>query len=474
MWAVGRVFAKTAAAFVLMLLPIAAVSYWLGESFWINYLRLLLPLGVLFSLIEYTLAAEQILNTRESLLLLPTIWLGLSIVAALPFIVGMPDLAWVDAWFAAVSGVTTTGAEVFADLAVLPLSLLYYRMWLQFLGGLGIVVFAMAWSSLAKEGIVTGVRTDLPGPVNAHSFAPKLAEAAQSLWFMYAALWVACAVICHQLGMSVAEAAFESMGVVSTGGFGLYNDNMAHYDASGIKCMVMIGMLLGSFNYILHYQFVAMGNFSVYKNNKEFKLYLLLLLVAAVLSCLLGYVFQDGISLLDRLFTVCSMFSTSGHQVLPANAVLPALGFMFALISLIGGCAGSTSGGIKVLRLRFFWRDFRNAVAQQVHPQAVFASNIDSSTTSQSDFVLVRGFLVGFWLVLLLFWWFLIITGVDVLQAYSLVVACLSNTGAGLLAFPQSYQQLPELAKYILIVLMLCGRMELMVVFALMGIRKYK
>ena len=467
MW---RAFCKLGQIFAMLLLPVVLLSWWEQELVWQWYACLWLGMVLAFVFLEQVLP-DSIMSLRESFLLLPVSWVGLSVVATLPFYVGQPML-WIDAWFAAVSGITTTGAEVFPDLGLLPKSLLFYRMWLQFLGGLGIVVLAMAWSSIAKNHAGMMLRTDLPGPVKTHSFAPKIGEAAHSLWTIYVTLYFLCAGLCYQFGMSAFEALCESMAIVSTGGFGLYNDNLAHYASTPIYGVVIASMLLGSINYILHYQYVVTHQLTAYYHNKEFGLYMIMVCVLLIVSHGVSYLSGNGLTFLDMTFMVVSLVSTAGHQVVAITSIVPAVALLLTFFCMLGGCSGSTAGGIKMLRLRFFTRDFTNALAQLIHPQAVFSSYLDTPSSSQSDFVLVRGFLLAYLMVLSFGWWCLVALGVDIVQAFSMVVACLSNTGLPVLGYVSHYAQLSVAAKFILTLLMLFGRVELMGFFLLIGLRR--
>lgn len=469
MLAICCLFFKTVRLFVMLLTPLVVWSYVHGEMLWYCYAMVLLPVGLLALAVESLMPEDSALSIAESFLLLPCIWFGLSFVAALPFM-QMGVMSAVDAWFVAVSGITTTGAELVVDLSTLPESLLYYRMWLQFLGGLGIIILAMAWTGWARGSVSPSMQVDLPGPIKVHSFAPNLSEATRSLWLIYAVLWLTTAMLCYQVGMTLYEAVFESMSMVSTGGFGLYSSNLAHYNSDALKAIVALVLLVSSSSFILHYRFFSSGVFSVYIEDKEWTLYLLLLLFVMLVLGSVDCFFGVGVASVDLLFTVVSMLSTAGHQSVVTTWPV-SVAFLLMVMSLLGGCSGSTSGGIKVLRWRFLWRDFTNALRGQLHPQAVFADSLDNSQTSQTDFVLVRGFLVAYVMTFLLFWWLLLLAGVPLTKALAMVAACLSNTGTNLLLGADSYAVLSDVAKGLLTVLMLFGRMELMVVFALFSAR---
>ena len=184
--------------------------------------------------------------------------------------------------------------------------------------------------------------------------------------------------------MTLYEAVFESMSMVSTGGFGLYSSNLAHYNSDALKAIVALVLLVSSSSFILHYRFFSSGVFSVYVEDKEWTLYLLLLLFVLLVLGSVDCFFGVGVASADLLFTVVSMLSTAGHQSVVTTWPV-SVAFLLMVMSLLGGCSGSTSGGIKVLRWRFLWRDFTNALRGQLHPQAVFADSLDNSQVVEMD-----------------------------------------------------------------------------------------
>lgn len=456
MWHKSRALLQVVSVFLAALLPCSVVVLCYQDlPFWVVFS--LVPL--LGLVLHWRLRSDSFhidnVPTRDGYLLLLLSWLLLSLVAAVPFWCGGGNISWWDAWFIAVSGLTTTGAEVLRDPQILPRSLLFYRMYLQFLGGLGVVVMAAVW--WPDWFAHAGRNVDLPGssPWD-RSLAPRMSQSLRIIWLGYLLLWVSCVLGCYALSLTWFEAVCESFAMVSTGGFGLYADNIGHYHSPGLNILVMVVVLLSSIGFGLHYTAIHNNSLAVYLRSREFCCYVLTLLLAAF-----GYLLwaQMGArSPLATLFSVVAMLSTSGHSVVqqqwPAGAV-----FGVMLLSFIGGCAGSTAGGIKVRRCLYLWRDFVDALTMLLHPQVVLASN-DGSGKMQVP-VVIRGFLLGVLLLGVVFFWLLLLLGLDGYTAIMSLVACFSNTGN---AWDVSFVDMSFAVKLCLLLAMLIGRMEVMVV----------
>ena len=453
-----RIFLRIACLFVLLMSPMLALSWWLNEVIFLKLLGLAVSLCVslylAFSLLS--MYKQEALEYVYGLLVF--IWVGLSVIAALPFWFGIPDIRWVDAWFVAVSGITTTGAEVFADLTILPKSLLFYRMWLQFLGGLGIIVLATVWQALEGESSLSVLPSDMPGSVKARSLVPRMLESAKLVWMVYVGLYFACILWFCCCGMRVFDAFCESLSVVSTGGFGLYNENMGHYDLPGLRAGVMLFMLLSSFNFIVYCRCLLSRSLSGFWQNSECKSYLFLVLGMGFMLSVLAMFW--GMPMQDYGFLWVSFVTTSGHQLThEALAFLPNA-LVLTFFCCLGGCVGSTTGGVKLSRVQLLGRDIRHTLHLMRHPRAVLG-DVDASLEGG---VFARGFLVAYSMVILLVVWLLALSGCSLGDAFAFTVACLSNTGAVVLQTVQGYPDLPDFVKYVLCVTMLLGRMEILAV----------
>ena len=464
MWVCVRIFLQLVGLFGFFLLPVAGLSYGVGELFWMRYAGVALA-----SMLTASLAwlpffrALPPLRAQDGFLLLTSIWFGVGVLSALPFLV-VADISWVDAWFVGVSGLTTTGAEVLPDLSQLPVSLLFYRVWLQFIGGLGVVVLALALLPILGVTHSHSMQSDLPGPTKGLQIAPQMVETAQSLWIIYVALWLFCCVSLEAVGLDIFSAVCESFSIVSTGGYGLHNANLGYYHNPAVMTIAMLFMVLSSVNFSLHYRAVMCADWQAFIKNIECRYYLLALVLVSALFGLFAESspFQGS---LTAVFTVVSLMTSSGQHVVPYEGLSAFPVFVLMLLGLIGGCSGSTSGGMKWARLLFLLREMRAAVSLLLHPRAILPTTVQTGKGSylqQSDGVLVRGYLVAFVLI-----WFIgvgmcLFAGLDFATAFSAVIACLSNTGVGFFGVVGGFAGLPDSVKLLLTVVMLVGRIELL------------
>ena len=464
MWVCVRIFLQLMGLFGVFLLPVAGLSYGVGETFWGYYVGIALVSMLMASLAWLPFFTNlPPLRAQDGFLLLTSIWFGLGMLSALPFWV-VADISWVDAWFVGVSGLTTTGAEVLPDVSQLPVSLLFYRVWLQFIGGLGVVILALALLPILGVTHSHSMQADLPGPTKGLQIAPQMVETAQSLWIIYVALWLFCCVSLEAIGLDIFSAVCESFSIVSTGGYGLHNANLGYYNSQAVMVIAMFFMVLSSVNFSLHYRAIMFADWQAFTKNLECRYYILALLL---MSGLFGFfaVSSPFSGPLTAIFTVVSLMTSSGHHVVSYEGLSVFIVFVLMLLGLIGGCSGSTSGGLKWARLLFLLREMRAAVSLLLHPRAILPTTVQTGKGSylqQSDGVLVRGYLIAFLLT-----WFLgvgicVYAGLDFATAFSAVIACLSNTGVGFFGVAGSFAWLPDSVKLWLIVVMLVGRIELL------------
>ena len=464
MWVCLRIFLQLVGLFGFFLLPVAGVSWWFQEPYWVHYIMIagLSLLAAATTWLPFFRALPS-LRSQDGFLLLTSIWFGLGFLSAIPlWVVG--DVSWVDALFSGVSGLTTTGAEVFADLSILPVSLLFYRVWLQFIGGLGVVILALALLPMLGVTHSHSMQADLPGPTKGLQIAPQMVETAQSLWILYVSLWLLCFLSLEAVGLDIFSAMCESFSIVSTGGYGLHNDNLGYYHSHAVMGIAMLFAILSSINFSLHYRMIMFADWQAWLKNRESRYFLLALLVFSVFFGVFVNTdpFQGSFS---AVFTVVSVMTSAGHHVVSYEGVSSFLVFVLMMLGLFGACSGSTSGGMKWARLLFLLREMRSAVALLLHPRAILPTTIQTGKGSylqQSDSVLVRGYLVAFMLTWFASLAFCLYVGLDFSTSFSAVIACLSNTGVGFFGVASNFATLPDAINCILIGVMLVGRIELL------------
>ena len=463
-------FLRMTAFYLCLVMPVLFVSWYDAEVYFhflsFGFFSLFLILCMFFFLVSVSGLYRLFTFERYGHAVLVSVWLFASIIGMCVFLFYGLSISWADALFASVSGLTTTGAEVFQDLSLYPRSLLFFRMWLQFIGGLGIIMMAVI-----ALGASTGQskQIDLPGPVVSYSQKkPKLSDMGPYLWLLYIAATFVCVACLKLLGLSWFESIAESLSIISTGGYTLHNTGIAYYHSEGMQIIVVLFMLFSSINFLLHYQFFLLRESIGYFRNSELRCYLLLSLVT-ILGCVLAnFLFDLAVhwSFLDLIFTIVSLFSSSGFIIKPLTDLPVFFSFLLIIISLVGGCSASTSGGIKIIRLQFGFQEIKQAFQLLIHPRVVQSSSAVqvglTGSSSEYQMILLRGFLISYVFFFVLSVFVLLGLGLDFSDAYFAVCACLSNTGVFYSASGLTYVSLSEAAKLWLVLTMLVGRIEIL------------
>lgn len=411
------------------------------------------------------------LRTRDGFFVVALLWVVLSMFGSIPLYLNkFTNITFTDAVFESVSGLTTTGSTAMTHLHDLPMALLYYRQQLQFLGGMGIIVLAVAIMPMLGVGGMQLYRAEVVGPIKTSKLKPRIAQTAKYLWYIYLALIAACALAFWVCGMSFFDALGESFATVATGGFSLHETSFAFYHSGYINVVAIVFMLLGSCNFTLHFYAVGEKNIWRYFRDFEFTYFLKIVLFVSIFSFVYLAVVKHGVihaHFLDVLFTVSSLASTTGFTTVDFNLWPSVLAYLMMFVAIIGGCGGSTSGGIKVIRMLMIRAHGYREIKQLIHPNAVIPLKVGQSALSEEVFRSVWGFfsvyVVLFCLMLLL----LLALGMDIRTAFGSLVVCLANTGASIGNVSGGFNQVPGLEKWILIVAMFLGRLEIFTILVL-------
>lgn len=412
------------------------------------------------------------LKTADGFVVVVGAWVLLCAAATVPLVLMRSDLSLINAVFEATSGLTTTGAEVLTGLDQLPHAFLFYHQVLQFLGGLGIVVLAMAIMPMLGVGGMQIYRAETVGPIKDNTLTPRITQTAKGLWKIYLALALACMIGYKLCGMNWFEAVSESFSTVSTGGFSIHDQSLMVYSGRGVSLVAMVIMLLSAMNYGVHFVAWQHRSLRLLHKNAELRAFLVIVAIVGffvlmVLALYSHYQTIDDI-LLRGIFTSIAMVTTTGLR--NANFAdwpnfLPTL---LMTVALIGGCAGSTSGGIKVMRFMLARREGMRALQNLIHPKAVVSISLGEETMSDSVIQSMRGFIAVFFMLYILLVLTFMVTGVDLYTAFATITACLSNVGVSVGAVAQGYGDLTAIQKSILIFTMLAGRMEVMTLLVLL------
>ncbi|AOU96729.1 potassium transporter [Acidihalobacter yilgarnensis] len=406
------------------------------------------------------------LRLRDGFLVAVSFWLVLGLFGAIPLaLASAPHLSITDAVFESMSGLTTTGATVIVGLDELPKSILFYRQELQWLGGMGIIVLAVAVLPMLGVGGMQLYRAETPGPIKDAKLTPRIAETAKALWYIYLGLTVSCAVAYWLAGMDVFDAIAQSFSTVSIGGFSTHDASLGYFRSPEIEGVAIVFMLLAGANFGLH--FVALRRMSLrpYWQDAEFRTYFGILAALAAITIgylyIMGHYTHFGTDFRQGLFQAVSIGTTTGFTTAAYHhwpGFLPAL-LIFA--SFIGGCAGSAGGGIKVVRFLLLFKQGVRELMRLVHPSGQFAVKIGRRPVDDRVIDAVWGFFAAYVATFSVFMLLLMATGLDQVTAFSAVAACMNNLGPGLGAVGDNYAQLNPYAKWVLSMAMLFGRLEI-------------
>ncbi|MEA1890374.1 MAG: TrkH family potassium uptake protein [Pseudomonadota bacterium] len=424
----------------------------------------LLVLGVVMWFPNRSKSAD--LRIRDGFLIVVLFWLVLALSGALPFILAEhPDMSIVDAVFESMSGLTTTGATVLTGLDQLPRSILYYRQQLQWLGGMGIIVLAVAIAPVLGVGGMQLFRAETPGPMKNNKLTPRITETAKALWLIYFGLTVLCAVLYFAAGMNLFDAIGHSFSTLAIGGFSTHDASIAYFNSALIDSIVMLFMLVAGVNFSLHYLAIHRRSLRHYISDSEVKAYLLILSALSVITISLlirDDIFPDISSTIRYgLFQVISIATTTGFTTSSFSYWPGLLPVLLIIGSFVGGCAGSTAGGMKVIRVELLLRQGRREIDRLLHPNAVLPIKLNKRPVPDSVINAVWGFFALYVISFVSLGLLMMMSGSDIVTAFSATAACLNNLGPGLGEVADNYRSVSDSGKWILSFAMLLGRLEL-------------
>ena len=414
------------------------------------------------------------LRTREGFLIVVLFWTVLGSIGALPFIFAdNPELSWTDSFFESFSALTTTGATVITGLDHLPKAILFYRHLLQWLGGMGIIVLAVAILPILGIGGMQLYRAEIPGPVKDSKMTPRIAETAKVLWFIYLFLTLACAGAYWMAGMSLFDAICHSFSTIAIGGFSTHDASMGYFESPAINMICVVFLLISAINFSLHFAaFSNRGfNLKVYLKDAEFKVLLAVQLLLTLICFLTLYhsgIYDSAEDTLDHsLFQAVSVSTTAGFGTESFHSWPLFLPMLLIFSSFIGGCGGSTAGGIKVIRVILLVLQGSRELKRLVHPRAIFTIKMGNTVLPDRVVDAVWGFFSAYALVFLIAMLSLLALGLDDITAFSATAACLNNLGPALGEAAANYATLGDGAKWVLLITMLFGRLEVFTLLVL-------
>lgn len=423
------------------------------------------------------------LRSREGFLIVVLFWVVLGCLGAVPFIIlEHPDLNFTESIFESFSGLTTTGATVIIGLDTLPKAILFYRQFLQWLGGMGIIVLAIAVLPLIGLGKL--YRAEMPGPLKDQKMRPRIAETAKLLWQIYFTLTLLCAIAFKLAGMSWFDAICHSFATISIGGFSTHDASMGYFNSSTINMITVTFLLISSCNFALHFALLDQlkdknskysgGIFGrLYWKDYEFRSFTVIqisLLVICV-AVLTSYHYFDNASVTfqQALFQSVSISTTAGFTTDDFSKWPSFLPVILILASFIGGCAGSTGGGLKVIRVMMLYLQANREIHRFVHPSAVKPIKLGSHVFSERIEEGIWAFFSAYVFVFILCWLGSIACGMETFDAFNAVIASLNNLGPAMGSVSSNFTQVPDSAKWVLTVAMVCGRLEVFTLLVILS-----
>jgi trk system potassium uptake protein TrkH len=466
-----RIVGLLSIGFSLSMLPPVAVSLWYQDNQAEHFLKAFV-IAFACGLTLWLMAGNRdtTLRRKDGFVVVALFWTALSLLGALPFLFG-PHLDFVDAFFEAVSGFTTTGATVITNIDVLPRSMLYYRQQLQWLGGMGLVVLAVAILPLLGIGGMRIYRAETPGPMKDEKITPRLAHSARALWAIYVLLTTACGLAYWLAGMTPFDAIGHAFATISTGGFSTHNTSLGYFHSEIIESIATVFMLAGGINFSIH--FLAMKNKSLlpYLRDTEVRIFLLFVTAALLMvACILWLTGQNpslSHAIVSAYFEVVSIITSTGFGADDFTQWPLFLPVFLIILSFIGGCGGSTAGGMKVMRILLLFKQGLREIDSLIHPRSIKPIKIGGRILEERTIEAVWGFFAVYIIVFVILTLAMMATGLDQISAFSAVATSINNLGPGLGEVAYNFADIDPNAKLISVFAMLIGRLEIFTILVL-------
>lgn len=408
------------------------------------------------------------LKKREGYLIVTLGWLALSLFGAIPFVVHGSIPSYTDAFFETVSGFTTTGATILKDIEVVPHGLLFWRSLTHWIGGMGIILLSIAILPLLGIGGMQLYQAEVAGP-SKDKIHPRVQETAKRLWAIYVLFTFAETLLLMFGGMSLFDALTHSFGTLASGGFSTKNQSVAYYNSQYIEYVIIVFMFIAGTNFSLHYMALK-GKFFSYWRDSEFKFYVVFIVTSVSLTSLYLVLINSQTvesALRDSAFSIISILSSTGFATVNYEAWAPFFSLIFMILLLFGACAGSTSGGVKMVRYQLLLKNSLLEIKRLLHPQAVIPVRQNEKIIQYEIVAKVGAFVLIYLMVFALGSAILALLGMDFLSAVGASAACLGNIGPGLNTTGPvtNYSGTPFFGKWVLSILMLLGRLEIYTIF---------
>ena len=408
------------------------------------------------------------LSTQQAFLLTALSWIGVAIFGSIPFIFSDLNLSLTDAFFESMSGITTTGATIINNLSDTPKAILSWRAILQWLGGIGIIVMAITLMPIMNVGGMQLFK--ISGNDSSEKILPKSKEIALRLIYIYSGLTALCALSYWVFGMGKFDSLTHSMTTIATGGFSNYNQSIGYFDSVLIEISSMIFIILGSIPFIAYIKFIS-GNKKIFFNDIQIRTFIKIIIISIIiLSIYLLFNNNGNFSLRSIFFNTISILTGTGY----VNAEFDGWGSfpitIFLALMFIGGCAGSTTCGVKIFRIQILYLFILNQLKKIIYPKGIFIIKYDQGSVDDKFIASIISFIYFYFVIFFILAALLSLTGLDFITAISGAATSISNVGPGLgpIIGPNGdFSSLPNISKWILTVGMILGRLELFAILVL-------
>ena len=452
---------------IFMLIPIIAQFFYNEiDSSFLSASIVTIIFGTLFFLSN--LDHDKKLNLQQAFLVTALSWLSIAIFSSLPFIFSNTNFSITNAFFESMSGITTTGSTIISNLESMPKGILLWRAILQWLGGIGIIVMAITLMPIMNVGGMQLFK--ISNNDSSEKILPKSKEIALRLIFIYLILTLFCAISYKILGMNIFDSLTHAMTTIATGGFSNYNDSIGFFNSISIEISAMVFIILGSLPFIVYIKFLN-GNKKIFLNDIQIRTFIKIILISIVLLAIyLSLSQSNSFNLRSIFFNVISILTGTGY----VNAQFDSWGgfpiVLFLLLMFIGGCAGSTTCGIKIFRIQILYSFISNQLKKIIYPKGVFILKYDQNPVDNKFISSVISFIYLYFMIFFAITALLSLTGLDFITSISGAATSISNVGPGLgsIIGPNgNFSSLPDISKWILTLGMILGRLELFAILVL-------
>ena len=452
---------------IFMLIPIIAqYLYKEIDSSFFGASLVTVIFGTLFFLSN--LDHEKKLNLQQAFLLTSLSWLSIAIFGSLPFVFSSINFSFTNAFFESMSGITTTGSTIISNLENMPKGILLWRAILQWLGGIGIIVMAITLMPIMNVGGMQLFK--ISNNDSSEKILPKSKEVALRLIYIYSGLTVLCAASYKILGMNLFDSVTHSMTTIATGGFSNYNESIGFFDSFPIEISAMIFIILGSFPFITYIKFLS-GNKKIFFSDIQIKSFIKIIVISIVILTIYLIISKSNqLDFRSIFFNVISILTGTGY----VNAQFDSWGsfpiIIFMVLMFIGGCAGSTTCGIKIFRVQILYSFISNQLKKIIYPKGVFVLKYNQSSVDDKFIASIISFIYMYLVIFFILTALLSLTGLDFITSISGAATSISNVGPGLgstIGPNGDFSSLPDVSKWILSMGMILGRLELFAILVL-------